>query len=33
MEPYDPAKLLAAEEESQVGLMSSIGAGIVTGLI
>ena len=33
MEPYDPAKLLAAEEESQVGLMSSIGAGIATGLI
>ena len=30
---YDPTKLNSAEEENQTSLMSSIGAGIATGLI
>jgi len=30
---YDPLSLAPPEEENQTSLMSSIGAGIVTGLI
>ena len=30
---YNPGKLNSAEEENQTSLMSSIGAGIATGLI
>ena len=33
MATFDPASLIPAEEENQVSLMSSIGAGIATGLI